>query len=109
MQWVESNIYIFDMQEYISLLGVSELGMLHIVMIQSTWETLQALYTEEVRPTSDKKVRRLKCGRESDYCIVLKKQGNACRGKAVTQHRPLERNIFLFTEVKNLWKQNLKG
>ena len=76
------------MREYISLPGVGDLGMLHIVMIQSTWETLQALYTEEVRPTSDNKVRRLKCGRESDYCIVLMKWGNAHGGKAVTQHRP---------------------
>jgi hypothetical protein len=32
--------------------------MLHIVMIQSTWETLTALYSEKVRPTSDNKVRR---------------------------------------------------
>lgn len=46
------------MQEYISFSGIGDLGMLHIVMIQSTWETLTALYSEKVRPTSDNKVRR---------------------------------------------------
>ena len=46
------------MREYIDFPGVSDLGMLHTVMILSTWETLTALYAEKVRPTSDNKVRR---------------------------------------------------
>ena len=50
------KIKIIVMQEYFGFLGVRDLGVLHIVMIQSTWETLHALYTEEVRPTSDNKL-----------------------------------------------------
>ena len=46
------------------------------------------LYTEKVGLTSDKKVRMSIHHRESDYCIVPRKWGNAHRGKAVTQYRP---------------------
>lgn len=85
---VENNTLFIAKQEEESFPGVGDLGMLDIVMMSSTWETLGVLYAEKVRPTSDNKVRRLNAFRESDGCIVLRKQGNACGGKAVTQHRP---------------------
>ncbi len=46
--WVENNINIFVKREYIGFPGVGDQRMLYIDMIQSTWETLLALYTEEV-------------------------------------------------------------
>lgn len=55
---VENNIKIFVTRECFNFSGINDLGMLHIVMILSTWETLTALYSEKVRLTSDKKVRR---------------------------------------------------
>ena len=45
---VESNICIIIKLEYTGLLGVVDLRMLYIDMIQSTWETLFALYSEKV-------------------------------------------------------------
>lgn len=45
---VENNINIFAKQEYIGFLGVRDHRMLYIDMIQSTWEILLVLYTEEV-------------------------------------------------------------
>jgi hypothetical protein len=89
----EDNIGIVDTREYTDLPGVCDHGMLNTVTIQSTWETLIALYTEKVRRTSDNKARKPKAIRESDCCIVPKKQGNSCGGKAATQHQPQKRNI----------------
>ncbi|TJX58446.1 hypothetical protein E8P77_22070 [Soehngenia saccharolytica] len=45
---VENNINIFVKREYIDFPGVVDHRMLYIDMIQSTWETLLALYTEKV-------------------------------------------------------------
>ena len=45
---VESSICIIIKLEYTGLLGVVDLRMLYIDMIQSTWETLFALYSEKV-------------------------------------------------------------
>lgn len=62
--------------------------MLNIGMIQSTWETLPS-FRNGVWPTSNNKARKPNDnGKESDHCIVLRKRGNARRGKAVTYYRP---------------------
>ena len=45
---VEDNTNIFAKREYIDFPGVDDHRMLYIDMIQSTWETLIVLYTEEV-------------------------------------------------------------
>ena len=45
---VESNINIFVKREYVGFPGVDDHRMLYIDMIQSTWETLLVLYSEEV-------------------------------------------------------------
>jgi hypothetical protein len=45
---VENNINIFAEREYVGFPGVGDHRMLHIDMIQSTWETLFALHAEEV-------------------------------------------------------------
>lgn len=47
-----------------------------------------------------KKVRKSEYGRESDYCVVLKKQGNACGGKAVTHYRPSKGKHILHAAIK---------
>ncbi len=56
----ESNTDIFAKREYTSFFGVIDHGMLYAIHSYdvSTWETLPVLYTEKVRLTSDKKVRR---------------------------------------------------
>lgn len=45
---VENKIKIFVKREYVGFPGVRDHRMLHIDMIQSTWETLLALHAEEV-------------------------------------------------------------
>lgn len=45
---VENKISIFVKREYVGFPGVGDHRMLHIDMIQSTWETLLALHPEEV-------------------------------------------------------------
>ena len=64
---VESNICIIVKQEYTDFPGVVDLRMLYIDMIQSTWETLFALYTEKVGLTKGQQSKGVQCNRESDY------------------------------------------
>lgn len=45
---VENKISIFVKREYVGFPGVGDHRMLHIDMIQSTWEILFALYAEKV-------------------------------------------------------------
>jgi len=47
----------FVKREHIGFPGVGDHRMLYIDMMQSTWETLCALYSEKVGQTSDNKVR----------------------------------------------------
>ncbi|PKM75462.1 MAG: hypothetical protein CVU92_01300 [Firmicutes bacterium HGW-Firmicutes-17] len=55
---VENKISIFVKREYVGFPGVGDHRMLYIDMIQSTWETLLALHTEEVgRGQVDNKAR----------------------------------------------------
>lgn len=87
--------------------------MLNIGMIQSTWETLPS-FRNGVWPTSNNKARKPNDnGKESDHCIVLRKRGNARRGKAVTYYRPCWGHLLRckrwIQENRHLPKDTLMG